>query len=351
MKKLKKILNREKYSCFKVRKMEKKALAIGIIVVVVAALIGGYAYYVYGGGSNAGSGKINVVDDEGNNVTLEKPASRIVSLAPSNTEILFAVGAGNQVVGVTQFCDYPPEVNEKVKNGTIKVVGGYADDYINIETIVSLNPDLVLAYGGGMQTKTIAKLESLNITVAVLNPKDLNGIYKDIGIVGKLTGYINNANNVVKNMKNKVNEVGEKISGLPKKKVFYVVWNNPLMTAGKNTFINQVISLAGGINIFGDEKTSYPTVSMEDVIAKNPDVIIIIPHCQLTKEDILKNWSKEIDAVKNGSIYEIDDDIVVRPGPRIVQGIEEMAEDLHPEAFKSIDYVNELMNVPIEAET
>ena len=324
--------------------MSKKALAAGIIVVViVAAIIGGYAYYAYEGKNSvsngqSNNGKIIVKDDKGNIITLKKPATRIVSLAPSNTEILFAVGAGNQVVGVTQFCDYPPVAVERVKNGTLSVVGGFTDKYINIEKIVSLKPDLVLAFGGGMQTNTIAKLKSLNITVAVLNPTNITGIYHDIIMVGELTGHKNNGVKIVDEMKSKLQEIEKKISGLVKKKVFYVVWNNPLMTAGNHTFINYAISLAGGVNIFGNEKSSYPIVNMEQVMAKNPDVIIITPHCQLTKEDILSNWSKEINAVKNGQIYVIDDDLLVRPGPRIIQGIEELAKDLHPEAFESTDF-------------
>jgi len=345
-KKLKEILNNKcTYTICQKRggKMSKKALAAGIIVVViVAAIIGGYAYYAYEGKNSvsneqSNNGKIVVKDDEGNTITLKKPASRIVSLAPSNTEILFAVGAGNQVVGVTQFCDYPPAAVERVKNGSLTVVGGFADKYINIEKIVSLKPDLVLAFGGGMQTNTIAKLRSLNITVAVLNPTNITGIYYDIIMVGELTGHKNKAVKIVDYMKNKLHEIENKISGLPKKKVFFVAWNNPLMTAGNHTFINYAISLAGGINIFGNEKSSYPIVNMEQVIAKNPDVIIITPHCQLTKQEILSNWSKEINAVKNGQVYVIDDDLLVRPGPRIIQGIEELAEDLHPNAFENTD--------------
>ena len=317
----------------KVENLNKRAIVAGIIVIaIVAAAIGIYALYVYPQEVGNG-GNIVVKDDMGRTVTLNKTANRVVSLAPSNTEILFAIGAGSKVVGVTEFCDYPPEAVEGVKNGTIAVVGGFTD--INVEKVVSLKPDVVFAYYG--QKSVVEELENLSIPTIVFNPKNLDMIYNDITIAGKVTGMEDGAKKVISEMRNKVNYVESHILNLPKKRVFFVAWGNPLMTAGNDTFINYLISLARGENIFSDS-SGWPTVNMETVVARNPDIIILTPHCGLTKDDILNNWSKEINAVKNQSVYVIEDDILVRPGPRIVDGLVALAEAIHPEAFGEKSY-------------
>ncbi len=313
--------------------MDKRAIIAGIVVIaVVVAAIGVYALYVYPHKTEK-SGNIVVKDDMGRTVVLNETADRVVSLAPSNTEILFAIGAGNKVVGVTEFCDYPPEAVEGVENGSIATVGGFTD--INVEKVVSLKPDVVFAYYG--QKSVVEELENLSIPTIVFNPKNLDMIYNDIAIAGKVTGMDDGAKKVVSEMRNKVNYVESHIVNLPKKKVFYVAWGNPLMTAGNDTFISYLISLAGGKNIFSDS-TGWPTVNMESVVARNPDVIILTPHCGLTKNDVLNNWSNEINAVKNQSVYVIEDDILVRPGPRIVDGLIALAEAIHPDAFQEKSY-------------
>ncbi len=314
--------------------MDRKTVIVGIVVIaIVAAAIGFYAFYVYPQ-KTQGSGKIVVKDDMGRTVILNKTADRVVSLAPSNTEILFAIGAGSKVVGVTEFCDYPPEAVEGVKNGSIAVVGGFASD-ISIEKIVSLKPDAVFAYYG--QKSVVEELENLSIPTVVFNPHNLDMIYNDITIAGEITGMNDGAKKVISEMRNTVNYVESHVANLPAKKVFFVAWGNPLMTAGNDTFINYLISLADGKNIFSDS-SGWPTVSMESIVARNPDAIILTPHCGLTKKDVLNNWSNEINAVKNGSVYVIDDDILVRPGPRIVQGLLAIAEDIHPNAFEEKSY-------------
>ena len=313
--------------------MNNKTMLAGIvIIVIIAAAIGVYTLYIYPQ-KTENSGKIVVRDDMGRTVALNKTAERVVSLAPSNTEILFAIGAGNKVVGVTEFCDYPPEAVEGVKNGSIAIIGGFTD--INVEKVASLKPDVVFAYYG--QKSVVEELDNLSIPTVVFNPKNLGMIYNDIMIAGKIAGMEDNAKKVVSEMRNTVNYVESRVENLQAKKVFFVAWGNPLMTAGNGTFINYLISLAGGKNIFSDS-SGWPAVSMEGVVAKNPDVIILTPHCGLTKDDVLKNWSQEINAVKNQSIYVIDDDILVRPGPRIVQGLLALAQDIHPEVFEEKSY-------------
>ena len=303
-------------------------LAAGIVIAIILAGIGVYYYTIP---SEKESGNIIIRDDMGRTVVLNKTPERIVSLAPSNTEILFAIGAGHRVVGVTEFCNYPPEAVEGVKNGSIEVVGGFTR--INVEKIVSLEPDVVFAYFG--QEKEIKQLENLSIPTIVFNPKNLGMIYNDILIAGRVTGLERNAEKVVNEMKEKVNYVVSKVSALEKRRVFYVLWGDPLMSVGGDTFIGQLINLAGGENIFGDT-TGWPTVNMESVVERNPDVIILDPYCGVSKEDVLNNWSREINAVKNGSVYVVSNqDLIVRAGPRIADGLEMLAEIIHPEAFET----------------
>ncbi len=311
--------------------MDKKVgwVAAALIVVILLAGIGVYYYTLTP--TEEQNGPIVIVDDMGRTVVINGTPERIVSLAPSNTEILFAIGAGDRVVGVTEYCDYPPEAVDGVKNGTIQVVGGFVD--INVEKVVALKPDVVFAYYG--QEKTIKQLENLSIPTVVFNPKNITMIYDDIIIAGKVTGNIEEANALVEEMKEKVNDVVSKVSGLEKRRVFYVVWGDPLMTVGGDTFISQLITLAGGVNIF-ENTTGWPTVNMESVVEKNPDIIILDPYCGLSKEDVLNNWSKEINAVANGSVYVVEDqNLVIRPGPRIVDGLEILARMIHPEAFET----------------
>jgi len=316
----------------------KRYVTVVLVVGIIAVAMAAYIVVVNNYFSSPHTGKITVTDDMGRKVSIDKPANRVVSLAPSNTEILFAIGAGEKVVGVTSYCDYPPEVVEKVNSGEIEIVGGFTD--INVEKVVSLQPDVVFAYYG--QKDVVEKLESLNISTVVFNPSDLEDIYHDIYIAGLLTGKTVGAENVIKDMKNTVVEVKNKIEGLAKKKVFFVVWGDPLMTAGNGTFIHYLIEEAGGEDIFGDV-SSWATVSMESVIERNPDVIILSEHCGMSVNDVLNNWSKEISAVKNGEVYMIsDDNIIVRPGPRIVLGLEELAKIIHPEAFEGSQLWNEL---------
>ncbi len=311
--------------------MDRKegAIAGAIIVLLLLAGIGVYYYTMPSG--EKGKGSIVVVDDMGREVRLSGTAKRIVSLAPSNTEILFAIGAGSKVVGVTAFCNYPPEAVNGIKNGTITVVGGFTT--ISIENITALQPDVVFAYFG--QEKIVRGLENLSIPTIVFNPKNLTMIYNDIIIAGRVTGMESNAQALVNQMKEKVNYVVSKVSSLEKRRVFYVVWGNPLMTAGGDTFISQLIELAGGVNIF-ENTTGWPTVNMESVVESNPDVIILDPYCGISREDVLNNWSKEINAVASGDVYVLENqDLVIRPGPRIVDGLEELAKIIHPEAFQT----------------
>ncbi len=276
---------------------------------------------------------IVVTDGLGRQVTLPEIPQRIVSLAPSNSEILFAVGAEDQVVGVTQFCNYPPEACADKE-----VVGGFSAKSISVEVIVSLEPDLVLSRGE-IHRPIIEALEQQGIPVIALTGRSFEEVYADIQQVGQVTGHPDQAEQVVAAMQARVAQVTEAVADIPQEErlqVFYEVWDEPLMTAGPNTFIGQMIDLAGGINIFGDVAEDYPVVSSEEVIRRNPDVILAPDtHAEKVTPEALAQrpgW-ETIQAVQEGRIHLVDGDIVSRPGPRIVDGLEAVARALYPERF------------------
>jgi len=273
-------------------------------------------------------------DDLGREVKIAAKPVRIVSLAPSITEVLFAVGAGPQVVGVTSYCSYPPEA----KQGR-EIIGGFSAKTISVEKIISLKPDLVFAAGATHQPVSEA-LEAAGVTVFNFEPQDLAGVYANILAAGALTDNRAQAEAVVAGMKARVEKVSTAAAGIPQEqrvKVFYEVYDEPLMTAGPATFIGQLIELAGGVNIFADVKEQYPTVSVEAVVARKPDVIVG-PSSRgkaLTADQIAARpgWS-EIAAVKAGRIVIVDGDIISRSGPRLADALEAVARGLYPERFK-----------------
>jgi len=318
--------------------MAYRKKAIIISVTIVALIIIGVAWYAWHPVTvSPPLFPATVVDDFGRNVTLSNVPQRIVSLAPSNTEILFALGLGSKVVGVTKFCDYPPEVPEKVKNGDIAVIGGFADP--SIERIIALNPDLVLA-ASSLQEKVVKDLEEKGIAVIALNPKKVDQILADIILVGRASGKLEEAENLTDHMRQLIDTViskGENATYRPR--VYYEVWYEPLYTIGPGTWQNELIEMAGGVNIFADAKEAYPIVSAEAVIERNPEIIVVkIGYMGSAQSAIWEDFEKRpgwiaISAVKNGRIYEIDENTVVRSGPRIVQGLQQLAKFIHPEIF------------------
>lgn len=272
-------------------------------------------------------------DDLGRDITVEARPERIVSLAPSNTEILFAIGAGEQVVGVTEHCNYPPEVQERTS------VGGFSAKNLSVETIVAQEPDLVVS-AGSIQQPVIDALTDAGITVFALDPSSIDDVYANIETVGAITGHSEEARTVIDDVQSRITAVTDVTDDIPageQPAVFYEVWNEPLMTAGPTTFIGALIDLAGGKNIFADVEEDYPQVSTERVVQRNPDIILgPDSHSdQLTVAAISERpgW-EDIDAVQNDQIYLIDGDIVSRAGPRLAQALETIAATLHPDRFE-----------------
>jgi len=263
------------------------------------------------------------VDDLGRQVTIERIPQRIVSLAPSNTEILFALGLGEKVVGVTDWCDYPPEALDKEK------VGSY--DTPDIEKIVALTPDLILvAYGTTMDV--INNLVGLELTVFGIKSTDLDDVLNDIITVGEITDKEVEAHALTSEMESRIQAVTDETSELEERpRVFYIVWHDPLWTAGSETFIHELIEKGGGVNIC-QNITGYTTISIEEVVARNPEVIITSEWSfeWAQNETLLQGTN----ASQSGRIYQGDDDLVQRPGPRLVEGLEWFAYFIHPEIFE-----------------
>jgi len=273
-----------------------------------------------------------ITDQLGRAVALDKPPQRIISLAPGNTETLFALGLADRVVAVTDYCNYPPEAETKPS------IGGFNTP--NIEEIVALSPDLVLATSIH-EKKIIPQLEEKGITVFALDPRTLDETLESIILVGEITGKEEIASGLVTGMQNRIKAVTGKTDGLSAEHrpgVFYVTWHDPLKTAGSGTRHNEFIQKAGGVNIAA-ELDGYANISLETVIQANPEVIIAgvgmgtgkdLPFQFVIQEPRLK----DIDARINNRVYEIDVDIAGRPGPRTADALEQFATFIHPRLFK-----------------
>ena len=272
---------------------------------------------------------ITIVDDLGREVTIEKKPMKIVSLAPSNTEILFALGLGDRVFGVTERCDYPEEALTKEK------VGGYSD--VDIEKVVAIDPDLILAEDIHKQ-EVIPALERLGFTVVALVPHNLQEMMDSITLIGRLTDTQEKASQIVDDMSQRIKAITEVTDGLAedeKTRVLYVIWREPIMSVGTDTGIHELIEKAGGINIARFAGEGWPTLALEEIVSINPHVIIVNDDVSL--QAILNETRLSgTDAFVNGRVYSINADLTNRPTPRIVEGLEIMAKMIHPELFGGV---------------
>ena len=276
---------------------------------------------------------ITLVDGLNRTVTLPAAARTVVSLAPSNTEILFAVGAGTQVVGRDMFSDYPPEA------ASVQDIGGSMGEY-NLEAIAALKPDLVLA-GGINPSDLVASLEKLGLTVYYLpNPTTLEEMFINMETVGKLTGHESDATAVVTLLRERVAAVDEmQIVIKYRPTVYYEIDAtdpaNPY-TYGPGSFGDLLIKRAGGINIGSQLKDPWSSISLEQLIADNPSIVLLGDAMwgETPEKFAARPGLENLDAVKNGQVFPFDDNLVSRPGPRLVDGLEALAKILHPGLFK-----------------
>ena len=234
----------------------------------------------------------------------------IVALSPSAVEILYSIGAENQISAVCEYCDYPPEAAEK------PVAGGFDGKSFSLEKILSFQPDF-LYLTDGMHNFLIPMLETLEIKYYLSKANSIESIKQEILEIGQITNHLSEAQKVVNQMEESISSV--KTSSVS---VYYEVWNNPFMSCGKNSFINDLIFTAGGTNLFSDLSEPYPQVSVETIIVRNPQIILITQSSGTTVESVKKRagW-QNIDAVKNNQIYIIDDNLSSRPSPRITESI------------------------------
>jgi iron complex transport system substrate-binding protein len=267
-------------------------------------------------------------DEVGRKVRIPDSPKRIVSMAPSLTEILFSLGLREEIVGVTDFCDYPEAALTKQR------IGGFVNP--SIEKIVSLKPDLILAIRDGNRMVTVHRLSDLGFSVYVVDPTGFDGVVKTIENIGEVVRRQEKSTEIVRKITKKKEAVVRLTQSLPRPKVFFQVGYSPIVTVGRGSLGDDLIRLAGGRSISENESGSYPVYGVETILSKAPEVIIL--SSMDSKRDylnLMKMWQsrKELPAVKRNAIYVIDSNLVDRPTYRIVEGLETLAKMIHPEAF------------------
>lgn len=262
----------------------------------------------------------DIADDLGRQIKIPEKVERVVSLAPNLTENIFAVGAGDRLVGVTSFCNYPEDAQK------IQKVGDTMNP--NMETIIALKPQIVFV-STASQIETFAKtLEANNITVFITNPKDLNGVLTNLRQLGEIFGTPERTTILLNELMERIAAVDEQVRDKPKTKTFVQISKEPLFTIGRESFLTEIVGRAGGVSVTRDVATAYPKISKETALAFNPDAIILSESPDNTEpNDVFKNSP----AVKNKKVFRVNADILSRPSPRIVDALEQIAENLHPQ--------------------
>ncbi len=269
-----------------------------------------------------------VTDHAGRRVEIPQNPGRIVSLAPSITEIVFSLGCQQRLVGVTEYSDYPEGAR------SLPSVGTYV--YLDLEKIVSLKPDLCIAIKDGNPLGTIRRLEEMGIAVYAVNPRDVDSVMASISDMGKILGAQEPAREVVSDMQQRLAAVRKKVEGISHRpKVFFQIGMDPIVSAGSDTFIHELIKRAGGRNLAGGHP-GYPRYSVEDVLALAPDIIIVTSMDRQHMFDrVVSQWArwKDLPAVANDRIHLVDSNLYDRPSSRLVRGLEELVGLIHPELF------------------
>lgn len=277
--------------------------------------------------SQTASATQQLTDDAGRNVTLPARVERVITLAPNLTEIVFAIGAGDRVVGNTTYCDYPAEARNVTKVGDTL--------HPSLERIIALRPQVVLVSTASQLEVFTGQLQSQNIAVFVTDPHDLDGVFKSIEQIGRMLGQEQQAQALVQKLRDRTNAVEQAVKQTKPVRVFYQVSAEPLYTAGRDAFVTDLMQRAGAVSVTGDVPGAWPKYSNESALAARPEAIILptggsMGAANASVAEALRNSP----AVQAGHVYKINDDHLARPGPRAVDGLEEMARALHPEAFK-----------------
>jgi iron complex transport system substrate-binding protein len=277
-------------------------------------------------GPSAATGSLVYTDGMDRRVSLPRHPQRIISLAPSVTEVLYLLGADDRLIGVTTHCDWPDAVRTKPRIG----------DLINpnYELILAAKPDLIVASTAGNDRSAVLKLADLGLPVYVTAPRSVEKIFQTVDAIGQISDRASQGEALVARMKQRLDEVKRRLAGLPPVRAFFITWFDPLLAPGKNTFENDVLQLAGVESISADVDQFYPRYSLEQVLARDPEVIITVQHEGAPLPDLgrLAGWQR-LRAVRTGRIYVLNE-VFQHPSPRFVDGVEELARKLHPERFQ-----------------
>ena len=274
-----------------------------------------------------GSNLRSLTDEAGRTINVPAKIDRVVSLAPNLTEIIYAVGAGDQLVGNTTFCDYPEAARTKPKVGdTLQP---------SIERILSLKPQLVLVSTASQLEAFTRKLDEHGIVVYVTDPRDLDGVFRSLKNVGQLLNHNEQSELVVNQLRERATSITETVKSARPVRVFYQLSAEPLYTAGRDSYVTDLIRRAGGISVTAEVPEAWPRFSQESAIAARPEAIVLPTGGSMGSANAeVAAGLKNSPAVLNGKVYKINGDFLSRPGPRLVDGLAELAQALHPEVFK-----------------
>ena len=300
---------------------------LGTAILVIALSLTFACSSVGPSNKNQSAANKEYTDDVGRRISLPAHVDRVISLAPNVTEIMFAVGAGSSLVGNTTFCDFPAEATNVEKVGDTF--------HPSLERIIALRPQLVLVSTASQLEGFTEQLRSHNIEVFVTDPHSLEDIFRSIAQIGELVGKQDTANTLVTKLRERTTAIENAVKPLPRVRVFYQLSAEPLYTAGRDSFVTDLIKRAGADSVTAEVPGAWPKYSAESALAAKPEAIILptggsMGEGNSTVAEALHNSP----AAQQGRVYKINDDHLVRPGPRIVDGLEEMARALHPTAFK-----------------
>lgn len=256
--------------------------------------------------------------DDGNSI---KKAERIIALSPHSVEMLFAMGAGDKIIATTDYADYPAQAKK------IERIGGYQG--ILIERVLELNPDLIIVWQSGNKSEQSAQLKKLGFNLYYSNPTTLDSIAQEIADLGDLVGHQEQAEQLAYQFNQHLAQVKKQYSKKSPVKIFYQLWPAPLQTAAGNSWIQHMLNICQGDNIFNDAANDYPKVSIENVVIRSPEVFIIPLAVNQQKPDDI-NWQKwpELPAVKNNQLYYLDADLLHRASPRVLDGLDALCESI-----------------------
>ncbi len=256
---------------------------------------------------------VEVQDDAGQRMKFEQPVTRVVSLAPNITELMFAAGAGDRVIAADEYSDYPAAAHKLPRIGNAHA--------LDLETLLALKPDLVIAWKSGSDVRQLAQLSALGIRIFYSEPRTLDDIPRTIETIGRLAGTEDTARAAAASLRERAAQLTKRYAGMPPVRVFFEIWSPPLMTVNRNHLIDAVLRLCGGENVFAALDTLTPTVSAESVVAADPEVILAsgMGNARPQYLDAWQSWPR-VHAVQRELVAAIPADLITRPGPRIFEG-------------------------------